>query len=118
SSTLDGINGYLDKHIWSNYIKKTLDKISTAKKFNREDFDEISDAEMLTLKTIHESFGFMTASQLRNYTHKHFPEYTDIEHGRIPINYFDIFKILGLNEAEYLADEVNQFRKTEALLAR
>jgi uncharacterized phage-associated protein len=117
SNALDGINGRIDEKTWSTFIATKNDNISPAKNFSREDFDEISDAEIEVIDAIYESFGFMTGTQLRNYTHKNCPEYTDTN-GRLPINYFDLFKILGLPEAESLANEINQFRKMEALLSK
>ncbi|MFH1158984.1 MAG: Panacea domain-containing protein [Pseudomonadota bacterium] len=117
SNALNGINGDIDRGTWSAFISKQQNKISATRTFSREDFDEISNAEIEVLKSTLESFGFMTASQLRNYTHKHCPEYTEIESGRIPINYFSLFKVLGLQGAEYLAGEIDQYRKTEAMLS-
>jgi hypothetical protein len=92
-------------------------EIVALKKFTREDFDEISDAEMDILERTWGEFGHMTASQLRNYSHHHCPEYTETA-GRIPISCRDVLEALGASdaEAELVDREISEFRREESAL--
>lgn len=117
SSALNGINGQLDKSTWSHFIILEENKnVKAVKKFTREQHDEISDAEMEMLESTWTSFGWMTSAQIRDYTHKNCPEYTEIETGRLPIFYKDIFKALGKPNADELEEEINAYRRAESIL--
>lgn len=115
SNTLDAINGKIDSATWSNYIAMDGNNITSLVSCERDVYDELSDAEMDVLQSMWESFGWMTASQVRNYTHKHCPEYTEISMGRIPIYYKSLFKALGVEDSEALENEIINFRKEESL---
>lgn len=117
SSTLDGINGNLKEDEWSLYLDRSGNKISNAVTTDRNDLDEISDAEMDVLGSIWESFGFMTPSQIRNYTHRNCPEYREVNDGRLPISYKEVFEALNFDQADILADEINEIRRIDALLS-
>jgi uncharacterized phage-associated protein len=117
-SCLNAIDGKTEEQIWGKYIKRDGSKNILAKKtFEREELDELSDAEFDILNSIWESFGFMTASQIRNYTHKNCPEYTEIERGRVPISYRDILKALGDEDADDIEDRIGVVRRSEAILS-
>src|SRR2546430_17436847 len=90
---------------------------SAMKKFTRDELDEISDAEMDVLDSIWKQFGHLTASQLRNYSHDHCPEYTETT-GRIPIAYREVLEALGVSEqdAEQIEREIAEFRREENAL--
>lgn len=65
SSCLNAIDGKIEYQIWNEYLTKDGDKnISAMKKFEREELDELSDAEVDILNAVWDSFGFMTASQI------------------------------------------------------
>lgn len=117
SNILDGINGKLDKAFWSKYVSKNANKVVLVCPVTRDDLDEISDAELEILNIIWESFGWMTSGQIRNHTHKHCPEYVEIKEGRVPIYYTELFKVLGADNPQFLSEEVEQYRKTKAILA-
>lgn len=118
SSTLYGVNGQLDWNIWSQYISRAKDNktIKARKKFDRDDLDEISDSEIEALEITWERFGWMTAGQVRNYTHKNCAEYTETS-GRIPISYKEVFVALGIQDAEHLDEEISTFRRSQGVLA-
>jgi uncharacterized phage-associated protein len=117
SSTLNGIDGEIHGHIWDDFVARNGNEIVALKKFTREDLDEISDAEMDILERTWGEFGHMTASQLRNYSHDHCPEYTETA-GRIPISYRDVIEALGASdaEAELVDREISEFRREESAL--
>jgi uncharacterized phage-associated protein len=117
SRTLNGIDGEIRGHIWDDFVARNGNEIVALKKFTREDFDEISDAEMDILERTWGEFGHMTASQLRNYSHDHCPEHTETA-GRIPISYRDLLEALGASdaEAELVDREISEFRREESAL--
>jgi uncharacterized phage-associated protein len=116
SSALNGIDGKLKNHAWANFIVRRGNDVSAAKKFERGDFDQISKAELAVLEKIWARFKDMSASEIRKYTHENCPEYTEIERGRIPITYKELFKAVGEKYPDQAEDEILQYRKTEALL--
>jgi uncharacterized phage-associated protein len=118
SSTLNGIDGEIHGHIWDDFLARNGNEIVALKKFTRDDFDEISDVEIDTLEEVWTKFGHMTASQLRNYSHDHCPEYTETT-GRIPISYREVLEALGASgeEAESVDREISEFRREENALS-
>ena len=118
SSTLNGIDRVIDGDIWSNFIQMHGKSNAVAvKRFERDDFDEISDAEIAYLDATWGEFGRMTASQIRNWSHKHCPEYTEIDKGRVPISYADILKAFGDDAAEEVEREISELRRAESVLS-
>jgi len=117
SSTLNGIDGVTDDAVWSEYIARNGNVVVGVKKFTRDDFDEISDAEIEVLDVIWHDLGHMTASQLRNYSHDNCAEYTDTERKRIPIAYSDILRALGMSDADEFDREIQDYRHMETVLS-
>lgn len=119
SSTLNGINGEIHESIWDHFIARNGNEIVAMKSFDRDDLDEISDAEIEIIDQIWKRFGHMTASQLRNYTHDNCPEYTETS-GRIPISYREVLEAIGASssEAEAIEREISTLRREESALTR
>jgi len=117
SSTLNGIDGAIHGHIWDDFLARNGNKIVAMKKFERDDLDEISDVELDTINNVWAKFGRFSASQLRNYTHDHCPEYTETT-GRIPISYREVLGALGVSdeEAELVEREIAELRRVESAL--
>jgi uncharacterized phage-associated protein len=116
SNTLNGINEEIDRDTWSQYTSLHGNDVRSVKNFKRKDYDEISDAELDVLNAIWTRFGWMTASQIRKYTHKNCPEYTEVEEGRIPISYRELYEALGEANAEELEKEISYYRRAENIL--
>lgn len=117
SSTLNGIDGVIHEEIWNDYVARNGNVVVSMRNFSRDDLDELSDAEIAVAAKTWQRFGGMTASQLRNYSHKHCPEYTEIENGRIPITYKELFDALGIDDSERLEHEIQHVRRLDSLLA-
>jgi uncharacterized phage-associated protein len=118
SSCLNAIDGKIEDKIWDKYIKREGSKnILAIKTFERDELDELSDAEIDILNSVWDSFGFMTAAQIRNYTHKNCQEYTEIKYGRVPILYRDILRAIGDEDADEIEDRISAARRSEAVLA-
>ncbi len=116
SSTLNGIDGVIHEEIWNDYIARNGNIVVSIKRFTRDDLDELSDAEIAIAEKTWRRFGKMTASQLRNYSHQNCPEYTEVEQGRIPISYKQLFEALGIEDSERLEHEIQHVRRLDSLL--
>lgn len=116
SSTLNGIDNVIHEEVWSHYIKMHGNRAVAVKTFERDDLEEISDIEIQYLSDIWSEFGNMTASQIRNWTHEHCSEYTEISNGRVPISYSDILRALGDGEADLVDQEIKDLRRAESVL--
>jgi uncharacterized phage-associated protein len=122
SATLNGIDGKLDasdEGVWGEYIARNGNVVVVMKKFARDNLDAILHKEMRMLNYIWHRFGDMTSSQLRNYSHEHCPEYTEITEGRIPISYREVMVALGFTkvDADAVDDEVRNIRRKESVPA-
>ncbi len=116
TNTLNGIDGYIDKTVWTKFIGQNYSKVHSLVGTFREQYDELSDAEIDVLAGVWNSFGWMSTSQIRNYTHEHCPEYTEVQSGRMPISYKEVFEALGEPNADELEDAIMQYRHTENML--
>lgn len=117
SSTLNGIDGVIHGATWDSFIARNGNLVVAMKRFVRDDFDELNNAEIRVAEAIWKQFGRMTASQLRNYTHDNCPEYTETQRRRIPISYRDVLAALGVEEAEQVDREIGERRRVNSLLA-
>jgi uncharacterized phage-associated protein len=119
SSCLDGINHHLNKDLWANYLSKKSEKLVGSELSSERDvLDHVSDAEYDVLSSIWESFGFMTAPQLRNYTHKNCPEYVEVEKGkRMPILYRTLFGALGFQDPQECEDRIMDLQRAQNIFA-
>ena len=116
SSTLNCINGMVQETLWDDYIARNGNIVVAVKAVVREDLDEISEAEMTVISDVWEEFADMTASQIRNYTHNHCPEYTETDKARIPISYRQIFEGLGEGDAGDISQSISELVKLEGIL--
>ncbi len=116
SGALNVIDGIIHGEIWDDYIARNGNVVVAMRKFSRDELDEVSDAELSVVDDIWQKFGRMTASQLRNYSHEHCPEYTETT-GRVPISYKQIFEALGEEDAGALADDIDKMVRLDGLLS-
>lgn len=127
SRTLCMINGEgraAHQQVWNRWISPrggNIVKLNISK-FKQTDLDYLSRANLTILSAVWRKFGEMTASQLRNYTHKHCAEWRDpknLKRKSKPIKDIDIFRAVGIGESQAteLADEVEFGRSLEPLLA-
>jgi uncharacterized phage-associated protein len=114
SATLNGIDGVLDSADFSNILKRHGRQDVYLLKDRSTDFDTLSEAEIENLEVVWHEYGGMTASQLRNFTHAHCPEYSEVSQGRLPIDYRDVLKAVGYNDIDFAILQIEQFRGLEA----
>lgn len=118
SITYNFINGTQEENEgwngWKDFVKRCDDlELAATKRFMREELDELSDAEMGTLEAVWKEFGNMDGRQIRDWTHKHCPEWEDPGNSSAPIPHERIFKHLGYDDAKELAEEVEEERRAE-----
>jgi uncharacterized phage-associated protein len=117
SSALNGIDGRIHGEIWDEYVARNGNITVSMRGFSRDEFDEISDAEIETLEETWKQFGAMTASELRNWSHENCPEYTEVGMGnRLAISYREVLEAIGIEDAEEIDREISDFRRAESTL--
>jgi uncharacterized phage-associated protein len=116
SSTLNGIDGVIHRDVWDKFITRHgKDHVFPTQRFDRNDLDDLSDAELVIAEKIWARFGRMGTMELRKYTHDHCPEYTETT-GRIPISYREILEAVDDPDAESVDREIAGMRRAEGAL--
>lgn len=112
SITYDFISGLRDEGAgWGAFLRDRKGYvIATARKFSREGFDELSDAEISTLRKTWGRFGRMGPWAIRDWTCRNCPEWEDPGDSSMPIPHERIFKYLGYSDAVMLAEEIREER--------
>jgi uncharacterized phage-associated protein len=102
SITYNHMSGELESVVggWDSWIadraEHNLDlRDRAALKSPEDDLQELSDADLAVLADVWQHFGHMTASGLRNWTHKNCPEWKDPEGSMIPMTPQDLFAALN-----------------------
>lgn len=117
SSSLNGLNGELDVEVWSRYIAKDGRKdVYVCKGVAQAYLDQLSRSDIDIIARVWESFGWMTASQIRNWTHRHCAEYVEVEAGRLPITLKQMALAIGYPDADAFENEVAEYRSAELAL--
>ena len=117
SGALNGIDGIIHGKIWDKYIARNGNIVVALKSLSRDELDEVSDAELSVVDEIWREFGHMTASQLRNYSHEHCSEYKETTKDRIPISYKQILKAVGKEDADVLANDIEEMIDLDVALS-
>ncbi len=122
SYTLDYANGGLESSPggWDYWVSAREGRQVTLAqdRVTRDMLDELSDQDLEVLEVVWREFGYMTASQLRKYTHDKLKEWKDPGGSSRPISVKDIFLALGRSaeEADALAKEIEKRRRIAAAL--
>ncbi|MBA2589065.1 MAG: SocA family protein [Alphaproteobacteria bacterium] len=117
---LDALNkDSRDNALWANYITVQSRKdIAAATKTKPQEMDQISKSDFAILENVWKKFGWMTASQVRNWTHLNCPEYVEPPKGsNLPITYEALYKALKYDEAAQMAYHISEYRSAEAAVA-
>ena len=118
--TLDAINkDSRDNQLWAHYITvESKKEISAAGRKTAEEMDQLSKSDLAILENIWKKFGWMTPTQVRNWTHENCGEYVEVPKGtNLPITYESLYKELGYEEAAKMASYIDEYRSSEASLA-
>lgn len=73
--------------------------------------DRLSRNDLTILEETWTKFGGMGTWALRNWTHKHLPEYEDVTNGRVPIGYDEILAALGNDEANAISRDLRRLQR-------
>jgi uncharacterized phage-associated protein len=99
SRTLDYVKGIEESSDdgWDDWITDRENKeVGIKQVVTPEKLDELSKAELQILRNVWGGFGHMTPSQIRNYTHRHCPEWKEPPSGgRVRLRYREVLKALG-----------------------
>lgn len=118
SSSLNAIDGTIHDEIWGGYIARHgRDRIFAVKnRVEREELDELSEADLEIADETWSRFGEMRTWQLRNWTHDNCPEYTEVSSGRVPISYQQVLEAVGVSNAADIDREIASLRREESAL--
>lgn len=117
SSALNGMDHQLNDPAW--------DALAQAE--NRRDVtiagdigeDHLSRADRAILDATWDEFGGMTASKIRNWTHKHCPEYVEVgPSASLPIDLPEILAQVGFDDPATSAREIRTLQKEVGRLER
>jgi uncharacterized phage-associated protein len=110
STTLDHLNGFynLSPYNWADFLTdREHNVIGLSRDYiEREDLDELSDADVECADEVWRQFGGMDQWQLRDWTHdpQNVPEWQDPQGGREPITLLEILRALNVENAEEMAE--------------
>lgn len=81
--------------------------------------ERLSRADVAILDATWTEFGGMSASQIRNWTHRHCPEYVEVgPASSLPIDLSEILAQVGIKDADNAAREVRTLQKEVGRLER
>lgn len=121
SITLNQINGLSeDRSDWDAFITDREDHFVGLRNaaLTEYELDELSAAELKVLKIIWEKYGSMSQFEVRDFTHKHCPEWEDPHGSSSPIPIERIFKFLGKPDGDALAAKIKSERIIDQTFAR
>ncbi len=111
SLTYNYSSGGLEDDFWNYYITdRDMHDLGVTKKFNIDELDQLSDAEVQVMKLIWTKFGHMNQFELVDYTHKYCKEWNDPNGSSEPISYETVFKFLGKDDSAMLSRAIEEER--------
>ena len=122
SLTLDLMDGDTQSQPggWEDFISaKENNELALKSPITIDSLDELSPADIEILDLIWGEFGPMGKWEIRNYTHKHCPEWQDPHGSSYPIQYEKLFEACGYSndEAKELAEQIEEERRIDRLFA-
>ena len=120
SMTYSYIDGFQDRRDdWDTFITdREHHNVALANPdLELDDLDELSKAELKVLKEIATKFRNYDGFRLRNYTHRHCPEWEDPHGSSNPIPYERLLKHLGKRHSIEIAGNIEAERELDRLLA-
>jgi uncharacterized phage-associated protein len=117
SSALNGMDHQLNDPAWEALAQADNRKDVTVVRDVAEDY--LSRADLAILEATWGEFGGMTASEIRNWTHKKCPEYTEVDMGKsLPIELSELLARVGINDPDNSAREIRTLQREVGRLER
>lgn len=111
SITLNNLNGLGQSEAWSQFVSgREGYQVGAVGDLTIDQLDELSRADLRILDHLWQSFGAMSGYQLRDWTHKNCPEWEDPHGSSEPIPHNRVFKFLGKQDANDLAEAIHERR--------
>ena len=105
---------------WEEWISdKENHELSLRKPFNMDALDELAPAELDVLRSVWQQFGAMGKWEIRDWTHKHCPEWEDPQGSSYPIPFERLAQAVGLDAttAKELAAQIQAEQEVDRLFA-
>lgn len=107
---------------WDDWMRDRADRTISLQEGvtpSRESLNCISDAEFAVLQRVQNDFGNWDAIRLRDYTHKHCPEWQDPNGSSVRIRYTSVLEAVGKapEQARAIADRIREEREVDAIFA-
>ena len=117
SITLNYVNGMGDTpEQWGEFMgDRTGYQVGLVKPITDEDLDELSRAELATLRDVWAEFGSMNQYQVRDWTHANCPEWEDPHGSSAPIPFERVLGFLNKPHARDIAEDILAQRQIRAI---
>ncbi len=113
SGVLNGINGRSERPIWKQYVVRERQIVSSLS----DDTDYLSRSDMQIIRQVWVTYGWMSVSQIRNWTHENCDEYTELNSGRMRISISEMAEAVGIDAPEVVAENLQVIRNRAAALS-
>lgn len=116
STALNGIDHQFDNAVWEVLAQADKRDVTIVGDIGE---DRLSRADIAILDATWEEFGGMTASQIRNWTHDHCPEYVEVGPDKsLPIDVSEIMRQVGRVDPDGAARDVRMLQREIGALER
>lgn len=113
---INGMEGQRDS--WAEFIAdRSGYQVGLVRPVEDEDLDQLSRAEIATLREVWAEFGKMDRFEIRDWTHKNCPEWEDPQGSSAPIAFERVLGFLNKPNARELAEQIRAQRFVNAVFA-
>jgi uncharacterized phage-associated protein len=113
SSVLNGVNQKSENEIWTQYVARKHNSVASL----NDEVDHLSRSDLRILQQVWDTFGWMNAVQIRNWTHENCQEYTEINKGRIRISITEMGAAVGMESPALAAEDLQLVRHRAAAIS-
>lgn len=119
SITYNYINGMeSQRDSWAEFIGDRAEyKVGVVRDLTDDDLDELSRAELRTLRDVWARFGHMDQFQVRDWTHENCPEWEDPHGSSAPIAFERVLGFLNKPNARDIAEDIMAQRRVASAFA-
>lgn len=110
SMSLNHVNGLSESEHWPQFVARAGYDVGAASGLSLEGLDELSKADVRLLEKLWGQFGPLSQYELREWTHQYCPEWENPHGSSDPIPHDRVFKFLGKQNADSLAEAVLTYR--------